>query len=177
MAETPVVPEDPVDEVKQVNSNSSDPKNMSLEALSLLLLTSRLHYLQEQTKREFLELKDRQEKVAELHKVLKAINNSTAKEGSLDITQNEELKSLIKRAKELGVNVTEDKMKYTKEERDRLIENVRMSIEDFNVKNDMQLQTVTRLTNERYESFQMARSIMKPLHDDKINKARAIGGR
>jgi len=70
--------------------------------------------------------------------------------------------------------VKDDKFKYNKDERDRLVENIRMTIEDLNVKNDMQLQTITRLTNERYESYQMARSILKPLHDDKINKAHAM---
>jgi len=68
-------------------------------------------------------------------------------------------------------------MKYSREERERLVENIRMACDDLNMENDMQIQTVTRLTNERYEAFQLARSIMKPLHEDKINKARALAGR
>ena len=84
---------------------------------------------------------------------------------------------MLKQARLLGAEIDEEKLKYNNEERERLIENIRMTIEDFNVQNEMQLQMVTRLTNERYESYQMARSILKPLHDDKMSKARAISGR
>ena len=52
-----------------------------------------------------------------------------------------------------------------------------MHIEDLNTQNDMQLQTVTQLTNERYETYQMARAIMKPLDEDKKQKARSVAGR
>ncbi|MFQ5729195.1 MAG: hypothetical protein ACE5GN_02400, partial [Waddliaceae bacterium] len=128
------------------------------------------------TDKELKELKERQAKVAELHKVLKAINAATDANGKIDCSKNDELKKLLKKAKELGADVKDDKFKYNKEERDRLVENVRMSIEDLNVQNDMQLQTVSRLTNERYESYQMARSILKPLHEAKISHARGIKG-
>jgi hypothetical protein len=84
---------------------------------------------------------------------------------------------MLKQAKEYGVDLKDDKFKFNKEERERLIENIRLTIDDCNVLNDMQLQTITRLTTERYESYQLARSIMKPLHEDKTNKARAIAGR
>ncbi len=61
--------------------------------------------------------------------------------------------------------------------RELLIENIRTSIDDYNTENDLQLQMITRYTNERYETFQMVRSIMKPLHEDKVNKARSAAGR
>jgi hypothetical protein len=40
----------------------------------------------------------------------------------------------------------------------------------------MQIQTISRFTNERYETYQMARSILRPLHEDKQRKAREISG-
>lgn len=151
-----------------------DPNNLSLEALILLINTERLKILQDKTQNELVELKKRQAKVAKLHEIMKSINNATSSNGELDISKNEELKNLLKTAKEYGVDVKGDKMSYNREERDRLVENIRMTIEDMNVENDMQLQTVSRYTNERYESYQMARSIMKPLHDAKSSIAKGI---
>lgn len=161
--------------VKNVNS-SVDPNNLSIEALALLINTDRLKHLEKKITSEFVELKKRQDQVSYLHKLIKTINIATVKD-ELDFTNNQEIKDLIKTAQEYGVEIKDGKFKYNKEERERLIENIRITAEDYNVLNDMQLQTITRFTNERYESYQLARSIMKPLHDDKTNKARAVAGR
>lgn len=150
--------------------------NLSLEALVLLINSERLRHLENKITSEFIELKKRQNEVSFLHKLIKTINTATNKE-EFDCTNNQELKDLLVKAKEYGVDLKEDKFKYNREERDRLIENIRITCDDINVLNDMQLQTITRLTTERYESYQLARSIMKPLHEDKVNKARAISGR
>lgn len=161
----------PTDAGGPPNSN-----NLSLESLTLLINMERLKRLESKIATEFIELKKRQDEVTFLHKLIKTINTATINE-ELDCTNNEELKNLLAKAKEYGVDLKEGKFKYTKEERDRLIENIRITADDNNVLNDMQLQTITRLTTERYESYQLARSIMKPLHDDKTSKARAIAGR
>lgn len=160
---------------KALGKKDIDPKNLSLEALILLINAERLKHLQDKTEKEFKSLKERQDKVAELHNILKAINAATNSKGELDVTNNEQLKGLLKKAKELGVEV-KDGNKFNRDERDRLVENIRMTVEDLNVQNDMQLQTISRLTNERYESYQMARSILKPLHDAKTSYARAMRG-
>jgi spore germination protein YaaH len=150
--------------------------NLSIESLALLINTERLKHLENKITKEFLELKKRQDEVSFLHKLIKTINTATTNE-EFDCTDNQQVKDLLLKAKEYGVDLKEDKFKYSKEERERLIENIRITTEDNNVLNDMQLQTITRLTTERYESYQLARSIMKPLHEDKTNKARAISGR
>lgn len=151
--------------------------DLSLESLILLINTERLQNLKDQTAKELKELKERQEKVRRLHELLSAINAATDEKGKFDCSKNKELKKLLAEAKELGVDIKEGKFSYTKEERDRLVENVRMAVEDYNVENEMQIQAISRLTNERYESYQMARSILKPLHEDKQRKAREIAGR
>lgn len=156
--------------------NSSNSNHLSLESLALLINMERLKRLENKIATEFVELKKRQDEVSFLHKLIKTINTATVNE-EFDCTNNQELKDLLAKAKECGVDLKEDKFKYTKEERERLIENIRITADDNNVLNDMQLQTITRLTTERYESYQLARSIMKPLHEDKTNKARAIAGR
>jgi len=153
-------------------------KDLPLEALILLINTERLQHLQDKTQELLTELKGRQDQVTLLHKLLKAINAATnAEDGKLNLKENQEVTELLAQTKDLGINAGSSEGELSKEERERLIENIRMTVDDLNVQNDMQLQSVTRLTNERYESYQMARAILKPLHDDKVNKARAIAGR
>lgn len=151
--------------------------NLSLDTLILLIHSERLASLRDQTNKELKELSERQGKVRCLHDALRAVNQATTSKGDVDFKDKPEIIELFNKAKEHGLEVNVDKKKYNKDERDRLLENIRMTIEDLNVQNDMQLQTVQRLTNERYESYQMARSILKPLHDDKLNKARQMAGR
>lgn len=153
-----------------------DPNNLTLDQLALLLNTERLEDLQTKTEKELLELKDRQDDVALLHDLMKAINNAIDADGGIDLNS-PEIQELLEKVKKLGITPPDGKTELDKDERIRFIENIRWTVDDLNVKNDMQLQTVTRLTNERYESYQMARAIMKPLHDSKTNMARAISGR
>lgn len=163
--------------IKQATDGSVDPKEISLESLALLINTDRLGYLEKKITSELGELRKRQDNVAMLHKFLKLFNKNTDSKGQTDLSKDSSASDLLQQAQSLGIDLDPKKMNYSKEERERMIDSVRMTIEDFNVLNDMQLQTVTRLTNERYESYQLARAILKPLHDDKLNKARAIGGR
>ncbi len=160
-----------------VNADPAELGNYSLEALILLINTERLRTLREATKKELEDLKKRQGDVKHLHECLRATNTATDEKGKLDLSKNPELKELLKKAKALGVELKEDKTSYSKEERDRLIENLRIAADDLNVENDLQLQTITKLTNERYESYQMARSILKPLSEAKQRMARDISGR
>ncbi len=159
------------------NSHPNNPKNMSLESLSLLLTTERLHKLERDSRKELTELKERQAKVAFLHKLIKTVNTATSPKGEFNCEAYPELQEMIKEGKKLGADLDETKTHYNTEERERFIENIRMTVEDLNIQNEMQLQMVTRMTNERYESYQLARAILKPLHDDKLNKARQIAPR
>jgi hypothetical protein len=161
-----------------------DPNEMELEQLVFLTLTERLKQLQTQSQDEFKELKKRQEEVVQMHKALKAINSFTDSDSLLSFDQDSDIHQQFKDLREKfdiplhdGSVDKNGKISYTREQRERLIENIRMSIDDHNTKNEMQMQTVTRLVNERYESYQMARAILKPIHDDKMSKARAIAGR
>lgn len=170
---------DPLDSVNEIVQETDPklPENISLEALVLLINAERLKTLQDSTAKEFKELRERQEKVKQLHDLLQSLNKETTDKGEVDLKTKKDLADTLKKLKDHGISYNEDKTSYNKDERDRLVENIKMTIEDYNVQNEMQLQKVSRLTNERYESYQMARSILKPLHDDKHNKARAMSGR
>jgi hypothetical protein len=165
----------PVTPTEGVEAPRGPDDNLSLEALVLLLHTQRLKNLEDKSMNEFTELKKRQAQVRRLHELMKAINSNTNNNGEFSFSS-DEIKQLVKEAKELGVAVDEGKTQYNKDERDRLMENVRMTIDDLNVQNEMQLQTINRLTNERYESYQMVRSTMKPIDDVKQRIAREVKG-
>lgn len=158
------------------NKGLPPENNYSLETLCFLINKQRVNNLENRVRSEFKELRGRQNQVKYLHQVLRAINIATDAKGNFDSTVNPEFEKMFEEIRGLGVDVEKGKTKYTRDERERLIDNLRMACDDLNIQNDMQLQTITRLTNERYESYQMARSIMKPLHEDKIGKARAIAG-
>lgn len=166
----------PVSETQELELPLQPNSEMSLEALILLITTERLKHLKDKTRNELSELKERQQKVRTIHELLRDINTATDEKGKLDCSQNQEIKDLLKAVKELGIEIKDDKFTYTREERDRLVENLRIAAEDFNVENEMQIQTISRFTNERYETYQMARSILRPLHEDKQRKAREISG-
>lgn len=165
---------DPVERTTEVQ----DPVNidgLDLEASVLLVSMSMVKRLEDKTRKELETLKERQQKVSFVHRVLRLINQVTKDKKDLDLSEHPDIKDLILEAADMGIELDTSKMQYTADERQRLTENLRMTCDDWNTINDMQLQTVTRFTNERYEAFQLARGIMKPLHDDKINKARSIG--
>lgn len=157
-----------------VELDMSQYEGLSLEALVLLLNTERLAKIKDTTKKELDELRKRQSDVKKLHEAMRAINSATDDKGKLDFTSDAELQQHIQNARDLGVDIKEDKTSYSKDERDRLVENIRIAVDDLNIDNDLQIQTISRLTNERYESYQMARSILKPLSDAKQRMAREV---
>ncbi len=161
-------------------TNGIDPKHLSLEALAKLIVTDRMNKLESDSRKELQELKERQQKVAFLHKIIKAINMSTAPNGEFDGRNLTELHEMLSKAKALGVEIDENKLKtekYNDDERERLVDNIRMTIEDLNIQNEMQFQLVTSFTNQRYEAYQSARNVLKPLHEDKMNKNRKMSER
>lgn len=155
--------------------NKVDIDKLSLDSLILLLNTEKLAQLKTSTKKELDELKKRQAKVKRLHEIQRAVNKATDDKGKLD-AKGSELQGLLQEARDLGVEIKEGKSSFSKEERDRLVDNIRMAAEDFNVENDLQIQQISRLTNERYESYQMARGILEPLARAKQSAARGIAG-
>lgn len=153
-----------------------DEKNLTLEQLVILINTDRVRSLEEKSKAELKELKERYAQVRSLNDIRKKINTDLSSSGNVDLAKNPELKEMLAKAKEHGVTVDEKKTTYTKEEAERLLDNIKMSIDDLNIENDLQMQQLSRLQNEHHESFQLAMSIMKPLHNAKQSAIRGIAG-
>lgn len=152
-------------------------ENFTLEQLVVLINTDRVRSLEEKSKSELKILKDRYADVKSLNDLRKKINNALSDPAAkIDITKDDELKKMLEKAKELGVPVIDGKTSYTKEEAERLLDNIKMTIDDLTVQNDLQMQQISRLQNEHHESFQLAMSIMRPVHAAKSSMIRGIAG-
>ena len=186
----------------EVSSIEEDLTGVTMEQISQLMILQKLDALRTDFRGKGMELRKRQERVRWLHDLLQRINKRVDKEtGELDLTHSSidektgkvkegvsldddlELQDVI-RLRELLQQAADDKgyeitakSKYNKDERERMTDNLRMVCDDLNLQNDRQLQDLNHLVNERYEVYQMARAIMKPLHEDKVHKARSLSGR
>lgn len=172
-----IAPVKETDASVQIGDAEPKKKKVSVEATALLVGMKNITRLEQKVRDELKSLSERRNQVTTLHKLLKSLNSVTNDKGEADLSKNPEIKEMLQQAKDLGLEVPAIKDKYTKDERTRLVENLRTTCDDLNIQNDMQVQTISRITNERHEAFQMMRGILKPAHEDKINKARAIAGR
>ncbi len=162
------------DELNEIDGIAQLQKqqDMSLEDLTFLVNHERVAKLETNIREEFKGISDRNARIKRLHQLIQAVNTATDSKGNLDISNNKELQELIRLAKEeLGVELPLGKNQFNALERDRLVDNIRMSVDDLNVENDLQLQKVSRLNNERQESYQLAKSILKTLHEVKVRQA------
>ena len=162
--------------VISIQGEEIDVNSITIQQLMLLLSNERVEDSRIGSERELRELIERQKVVAELHKVLSGINSETTKEGTLQVKEGTTLHALLKKAEELGVSLQKTEGSFERDERERLVQNLRLTIEDLNTRNEMQLQKVTKFTNERYEAYQMARSILKGPDEANKSSARKIAG-
>ncbi|MGM0440640.1 MAG: hypothetical protein ACQEP8_05970 [Chlamydiota bacterium] len=154
--------------------NDTGREELSLEALALLVQTQRIDHLEGKMRSKTDEIKGRQGKVRKLHGLLNKINNASDKKGKLDISKNSELKELLDQARDLGVDIKKDKKTWSKEEKEHLIEDIRMACDDLSSENQMAMQDAQAHMNQRYEVYEMTKNIMKTLHEDIRAKVRRI---
>ena len=153
-----------------------DMTDWELEKSLFYVHALRLDHLAGVTQDEIEALTEGQDKVAKLHDIIARINAITDKDGKINVEKDSELQKLLEEAKEMGVKLSKTEGEFTDKEKERVVENIRFFIEDLNTKNDMKLQGLTRLTNEKYEMYNLTRMCLKVLDEDKKNKARAIKG-
>ncbi|CRX38649.1 hypothetical protein [Estrella lausannensis] len=161
---------------KSEGAGGGDYNDWTLEKLLFLVHTERLKHLEDKSATTLDSLTESQDQVSKLHDLIAKINEITDKDGKINVEKGSEVEKLLKEAEEMGVKIAKTDGEFTDKEKERLVENIRLQIENLNVKNDMMLQEVTRITNERYEMYQLTRMAHKVLDEDKKNKARAIRG-
>lgn len=198
--ENDTIVEEPI--VTEITADNTDGGDLGIEQITHLLILQKLSKLKDEFASKGMELKQRQDKVRWIHDLMQRLNKRVDKEtGEIDLTHkkidektgelkagesaegDEELQSLLELRRKLK-EASQDhgyeikaQGSYSKDERERMIDNLRMVCDDLNLQNDLQLQDLNQLVNERYEVYQMARAVFKPLHDDKLHKARSISGR
>lgn len=178
-----------IDDVARKSRFPTD-QTKSLHTELKLTFTQKLDAQQESLKAEFGKLKAGQNRTREFNVLIKSINQATVK-GELHCKDNADLLAKLAAASKAvpgttvpnqqepdlqGIELNPSKTDYDKDELDRLLDNIRRSIDDLNVINEMQLQNLNRMVTHYHEIYQMMKNTMKPLHEDKIAKARAIAG-
>lgn len=149
----------------------------SLENALFLVQSEKIHYLGGKIVSTLEQLHLRQQEVRRLQEIIASLNQKVSESGTLSIEENSNEHKLLEEAQTLGAKISTFHGVFNPQQYDRLIENIKMSVEGLNVQNEMDLQDVTRLQNEQYNLYQLVKSIHRPLDEDKRNKARAAGGR
>lgn len=162
-----------------------DPRHISTETLAKLIGSDHLAHLEIRMKNELKKLSEGQEKVVFLQTIVQTINSFAVKDKMVDISQGNasqatQLMEWLGKAQEMGL-VIPKKIKeslsnsvWDVEDKEALLDNLRMTIENWNTNNETQLQLTIRLVSQQDQAYQFMRAIMKPIHEDKQNKARKI---
>jgi hypothetical protein len=165
------------------NSSQSHPTNLSdplketteaervLEELDLLnqqdttvqqeaffLHISRLRHLRALLDKHALDIKERQNKIKFLHELMQKLNNLVDDEGKIDFTADPTLTEDLKIAKELGVNISTDQTKLSRYQTDRLMDNLRYSISDWETSNNIDLRKASNIYSESEQSIMIVRN-------------------
>lgn len=149
-------------------------EEQSLETLLWMIRAGHLETLTKKSKEGFQKAAESQKVVAELYDCIKAINRATKGQDSLDISKDDALKTILKRANELECEIELEKMTYTKEERERLLENIRMTVDEKNTDNDLHIQEMTRNYTGQNEMFNLLKSSFGKLDDIKRSILRGL---
>ncbi len=121
------------------------------------------------------EIHHRQDKVKFFHGLIQDINNLINNNETLDISKNVELQDKLKQAKELGVNLPMDeksteqkpllKTTFTSAQRDRLLENIHLTVDEMDKEGKIQTQKMQVLIQESDRYLTLANQVMK--YEDK----------
>lgn len=145
-----------------------ESEKIDLDPLALLVYSEKLEMLETEGKDLMEEISGTHKNIQHLHKILAKINEETDEDGKLK--PSEELKELYNQAEEMGLSVDRsllEKEKLDFNQKERLVENIKMSIEDLNMENDTKLQKVNHLNNERFSVIQFIRKVLDSLHQTK----------
>jgi hypothetical protein len=94
------------------------------------------------------EIRQRQDKMRLINEIVAEINNLTDEKNSLDISENVELLEKLEIAKELGVKIKDGQTKFNALERDRLIENLHLTADNWDKENRHQTQKMEIVIKE-----------------------------
>ncbi len=149
--------------------------NQQMESVSLTEIT-RLLYLQRasETKDKIdilgAEINLRQDKVRFINDLICDINNLTNDENGCDLTA---LQDKLSIAKELGVNISTDKLTLNSLERDRMIQNLHLTGEGWDKENRSETQKMEVCVKELDRIMMLLKEIQKS--EDKPKRSSLAG--
>ncbi len=165
------------EKIDKIEDKENIKPSYSLETLALLVNKQRVDQLEDKLRTNFKDLKKRQEEIKGLQSLIRALNRATDDDEKLDFTENAELKELyIAMDKRFELSLPQG-TKFAGAARERVIDNIKMAVDERNLENDLLMNTIQQLNNERNESFQMANKIIKTLNDAKMRVTQALAGR
>lgn len=94
------------------------------------------------------EIHQRQDKMRLINDIIAEINNLTDEKNGLDISQNADLLEKLQVAKDLGVKIKDDQVKFNAIERDRLVENLHLAGDNWDKENRHQTQKMEIIVKE-----------------------------
>lgn len=152
-------------ESAKVNAIAKEPppeKEDSLSRMMFLITLRRQNELLAQSKEGITEIQEKGRRVSQVNAATQAVN--ACESGPLDLTKNPELMEALKKAKEAGADIKIDKMQYTPEERNRLLENLRTTTDTLNMQTQTEMQSAN-LLSQVFDCWTAARPLIKTEHD------------
>jgi len=149
----------------KINAIANEPpleKQENLSRMMFLITLRRQNELLAQSKEGITEIQEKGRKVAQVNAATQAVN--ACESGSLDLTNKLELLEALKKAKEAGADIKLDKMQYTPEERNRLLENLRTTTDTLNMQTQTEMQSAN-LLSQVFDCWTAARPLIKTEHD------------
>lgn len=117
----------------------------------------------------------------EIKQLQDAVQKLTGIESAEDWSKVQDIVEIRRRLQEAKDNYQLDFKwpvdEFSKDDREALTTTLDTTCKDCNLQNDMQMHDLNRAYQERLEILQMARGILKALHDDKVHKSRSAGQR
>ena len=143
----------------------SSPEKINIRELIRQLYTKELKQTDEEGRKLFGEVQKKQEEISYLQKVIQGINAGVSDKGELELTNNQELSSMLKEAQgRYGLKVNLEKKKYSAQEWQRLVDNTKSIIEDGNAQVQLKLNEVNRVNNKLSEIIKIFDSVLKGMH-------------
>lgn len=106
----------------------------------------------------YLRIKERTDNIDTLTLLLQKIN---ATDGAIDWSNNEEMKQLVEKARQIGVNIPPDKVKWTLEEKKMLKENIHMRKDSMEKVTQLERTDMQRYLQEASQCHQARSNILK----------------
>lgn len=137
------------------------------------LYTEHAHQMMIKGAEKHKNIEERVEQVKFVHALMRDIRNAQKEDDSLDITQNVDLQNKLKKMKEFGIDIRDDKTKFSPLESKRLIENLNSAATDWDTDNNIWINEVQKYYKESEQSILIAKNVLSS--DDRAKRG-AISG-